>query len=231
MLGRLVDRRSTHHQPRITYRARIVSTAAGFRGAISLAIALSIPLADEDGAPLSGRAEIVFVTAGVVVLTLLVQGPLLPVVIRWARLPADTAGEEELRLAQREITSAALSAIDELAAEHRVSDSVRDRIRRENDEHLEHTQALGEAELAVREDESIDGSGTAEVISENAASRSAATARHLEHTNLQLALIERKRDVLLRLRRAGEVDDLVARELQTRLDVEELRLTGADPID
>ncbi|MBM6621962.1 Na+/H+ antiporter [Micrococcaceae bacterium RIT802] len=231
MLGRLVDRRSTHHQPRITYRARIVSTAAGFRGAISLAIALSIPLADEDGAPLSGRAEIVFVTAGVVVLTLLVQGPLLPVVIRWARLPADTAGEEELRLAQREITSAALSAIDELAAEHRVSDSVRDRIRRENDEHLEHTQALGEAEVAVREDESIDGSGTAEVISENAASRSAATARHLEHTNLQLALIERKRDVLLRLRRAGEVDDLVARELQTRLDVEELRLTGADPID
>lgn len=232
MLARLIDRRASHpHRPRMTYRARIVSTAAGFRGAISLAIALSVPLADESGAPLAGRPEIVFVTAGVVVLTLLVQGPLLPVVVRWARLPADTAGEEELRLAQREITHAALSAIDELATEHHVSAGVRDRIRRENDEHLEHTQALGEAEAAVREDDSIDGSGTPDVIAEDAASRSDATARHLEHTKLQLALIERKRDALLRLRRDGDVDDLVARELQTRLDVEELRLTGADPID
>ena len=232
MLARLIDRRSSRpHQPRMTYRARIVSTAAGFRGAISLAIALSVPLTDESGAPLAGRPEIVFVTAGVVVLTLLVQGPLLPVVVRWARLPADTAGEEELRLAQREITQAALSAIDELADEHHVSAGVRDRIRRDNDEHLEHTQALGEAEAAVREDDSIDGTGAADVITEDAASRSDATARHLEHTKLQLALIERKRDVLLRLRRDGDVDDLVARELQTRLDVEELRLTGADPID
>lgn len=230
MLARLVARSASRHQPRMTYRARIVSTAAGFRGAISLAIALSVPLVDASGAPLAGRPEIVFVAAGVVVLTLVVQGPLLPVVIRWARLPADTAGEEELRLAQREITHAALGSLDELAAEHRVSAEVRDRIRRDNDDHLEHTQALGEAEAAVRQDGSIDGAETADLITEDAASRSAATARHLEFTNLQLALIERKREVLLRLRRDGEVDDLVARELQTRLDVEELRLTGTDPI-
>lgn len=231
MLARLINRPVLQHRPRMTYRARIVSTAAGFRGAISLAIALSVPLVDEAGEPLAGRAEIVFVTAGVVVLTLLVQGPLLPLVIRWARLPADTAGEEELRLAQREITRAALSAVDELADERDVSADVRDRIRRENDEHLEHTQALGEAEAAVREGDSFDGSATEDSITEEAAARSSATARHLEHTNLQLALINRKREVLLRLRRDGQVDDLVVRELQARLDVEELRLTGGDPID
>ncbi|MBM6621967.1 Na+/H+ antiporter [Micrococcaceae bacterium RIT802] len=246
MLGRLIDPRAPHRQRRMGYRARIVSTAAGFRGAISLAIALSVPLVDEAGTPLAGRPEIVFVTAGVVVLTLLVQGPLLPVVVRWARLPADTAGEEELRLAQREITSAALSAIDEIAAERRISASVRDRIRRDNDEHLELTNALEEVEAARREDDSAEephgsttgpapdtdsSTGTDDPDARNGDDRSAATARHRQHTDLQLALLERKREVLLGLLRDGSVDDLVARELQARLDVEELRLTGADPID
>jgi CPA1 family monovalent cation:H+ antiporter len=35
--------------------------------------------------------------------------------------------------------------------------------------------------------------------------------------------------VLIRLRREGTVDDSVARRIQTRLEVEELRLTGVEP--
>ncbi len=52
-----------------------------------------------------------------------------------------------------------------------------------------------------------------------------------EETTLRQAVLERKREVLLELRLAGTVDDTVARRLQTRLDVEEQRLTGVEDID
>ena len=56
-------------------------------------------------------------------------------------------------------------------------------------------------------------------------------ARHEQYAHLRLALLERKREVLQQLRREGVVDDAVARRVQSRLDVEELRLTGVEPID
>jgi len=51
-----------------------------------------------------------------------------------------------------------------------------------------------------------------------------------EYSRLRLALLDRKREVLLRLRHEGTIDDSVARQIQTRLDIEELRLTGVEPL-
>ena len=48
------------------------------RGAISLAVALSIPLTTDSGAPFPGRDEIIFLTLCVIGVTLLVQGLTLP---------------------------------------------------------------------------------------------------------------------------------------------------------
>lgn len=106
----------------MSYRARVVSAVAGFRGAVSLAIALSVPLTLDGGAPFPARDDIVFVTAGVVLLTLLVQGPLLPAVVRWADLPAHTEAERELHLAEQQSTATAIAALPDLAAEHGVSE-------------------------------------------------------------------------------------------------------------
>lgn len=50
-----------------------------------------------------------------------------------------------------------------------------------------------------------------------------------EYTRLRLALLDRKREVLVRLRHEGTIDDSVARQIQTRLDIEELRLTESSP--
>jgi hypothetical protein len=44
----------------------------------------------------------------------------------------------------------------------------------------------------------------------------------------RLALLDRKREVLVGLRREGAIDDSVARQVQTRIDPEELRLTGVE---
>ena len=49
-----------------------------------------------------------------------------------------------------------------------------------------------------------------------------------EYTRLRLVMLNREREVLLRLRHAGTIDDAIACQIQARLDIEELRLTGVD---
>ncbi|MGM7670923.1 Na+/H+ antiporter [Microbacterium sp. A93] len=150
----------TAHPRGLRTRMQIVSTVAGMRGGVSLAIALSVPLAMPDGSALVGRDEILFVTAGVILLSLLVQGPLLPAVVRWAGYPVDHAQDEEFELAERAISGAAMAALDQLASEHGISDEVRDRVRRDGYEMLElanarsmaRERALIDAEVGAMED-------------------------------------------------------------------------------
>ena len=142
-------------RPRPGHRARIVSTFAGFRGAVSLAIALSVPATVAGSGELSGRDAVVFVTGGVILLSLLVQGPLLPLILRWAALAPDDAAEEEAELAQRTITGAAAAAIDELATANDISPEVRDRARRETYEQLEYANARAYARQSRLDDARI----------------------------------------------------------------------------
>jgi CPA1 family monovalent cation:H+ antiporter len=203
---RVLDRRPSQRQRRMTYRARVVSSIAGFRGAVSLAIALSVPSALNDGTPLPGREDIIFISAGVIVLTMLVQGPLLPAVVRWAKLP-DEPEDGELRLAELAIAAAAAS-VDELAHELGTSAEVHGRVADEYRSHLSAIQALKGGSIPE-----------------------STTQSHQEEITLRQALLDRKREALLELRLAGTVDDTVARRLQTRLDVEEQRLTGVETYD
>ncbi len=243
------------------HRGRVVNTVAGFRGAVSLAIALAVPLTTNEGSALAGRDAIVFVTAGVIVLSLLVQGPLLPAVVRWAKLPPDDGALDEYELAQRAIVGAALAAIDDLAAEHGIGDEVRDRARAEGYQRLELTNARAVArqragvddEIAQLEgmlDETEAATGAVSAVPPTGAIRTVSAPlemlaesdgvdltqrspliRHEEATRLKLALLDREREVLLRLRREGTVDDLVVRRLQSGLDLEEIRARGIESID
>jgi Na+/H+ antiporter len=236
-LIRLLDRRPSQRARRMSYRARVVSAVAGFRGAVSLAIALSVPVAMENGSPFPGRDDIVFVTTGVIVLTLLVQGPLLPTVVRWARLPEDTGLDDELRLAERALTTTTVTAIPELADEHGISDEVRERVSRDYAEHLSlmeasHSERRAAASEARTSDAAPDPCAEAAVLPHRVAiADPSPLARDEEYRRLRLALLDRKREVLLRLRREGAIDDSVARSVQARIDIEELRLTGVDPVD
>ncbi|QYG11599.1 Na+/H+ antiporter [Microbacterium sp. PAMC22086] len=138
-------------------RARVVSTVAGMRGAVSLAIALSVPAAVTEGGAINGRDEIVFVTAGVILLSLLVQGPLLPAIVRWARFPVDHVEDEEYELAERAISGAALAALDDLASEHGVGQEVLDHVRSEGYRMLE----VANARALAREQALVDAEADA----------------------------------------------------------------------
>jgi hypothetical protein len=49
-----------------------------------------------------------------------------------------------------------------------------------------------------------------------------------QYSALRLATVARKRDTLLRLRDEGRIDDVVPRQVQNRLDIEEVRLTRCE---
>ncbi|MBW8872290.1 MAG: Na+/H+ antiporter, partial [Leifsonia sp.] len=205
-LIRLLDRRPQQKARRMSSRWRVVSSLSGFRGAVSLAAALAVPATIGSGQPFPERDFIVFVTTGVIVVTLVVQGLILPAVVRWAKLPADESVGHELRLAETSATRAALDELPELARRLGVDPELSERIQGEFEEHLE---------LLDAEDESKEGEDAVE--------------RSRQDTELRLALLNCKREEVLRLRDEGEIDDIVLRDVQRRLDVEEVRLTGREP--
>jgi CPA1 family monovalent cation:H+ antiporter len=206
-LIRLLDRRPLQRARRVGARARVVSGIAGFRGAVSLAAALAVPRTVASGAPFPGRNAIVFVTAGVIVVTL-AQALLLPGVVRWARLPRDTAVEQERHLAQTLATEEALAAIPQLAADLGTDPEVADRLRREYEKHLRVLRA-----------------------GEDGADDEPALRYDQHYTALRLAVLARKRATVLRLRDERRIDDTVLRQVQTRLDIEEVRLSRRELID
>ncbi|MEU7481735.1 Na+/H+ antiporter [Lentzea sp. NPDC042327] len=203
---RALDRRPQQRARRVGARQRMVTTAAGFRGAVSLAAALAVPETTASGAPFPFRGEIILITSGVVVLTLVVQSLLLPVIVRASHLPEDTALDEELRLAQSTASEEAYEALPRLADEVGVSDVVYKRVLAEYDHHLE-------------------------VIRSAANGDEEATQAEAEYAALRLELIAHKRATVVRLRDERAIDDIVLRTVQARLDVEEVRLSRREVED
>jgi CPA1 family monovalent cation:H+ antiporter len=204
-LIRLLDRRPVQRLRRVPARQRTVSAVAGFRGAVSLAAVLAVPRVVDSGAPFPDRDLLVLITCGVIVLTLL-QALLLPAVVRFARLPVDTSVAEEMQLAETATLDAALEALDPTAAELGSGPQVVERVRHELDKQRR-LLAAGDADAdpVVQHDD--------------------------QYTSLSLALIARRREALLDLRDRQRIDDIVLRRVQAGLDIEEVRLSRANPVE
>ncbi|MCM0677021.1 Na+/H+ antiporter [Micromonospora phytophila] len=172
---------------------------AGFRGAVSLAAALAVPVTTFTGEPVHERDLIIFSTALVILLTMLIQGTTLPAVVAWAGLVGDEQRGDELRLARRRATEAGLAALPEVAARLGVGREAVDRLRLDYEQHLDDVRSADHGRVAE--------------------------AGELDR-RLRLAVLEYKRREVTRLRDSNEIDDFVLREVQAALDIEEIRLLG-----
>jgi hypothetical protein len=119
-------------------------------------------------------------------------------VVRWARLPEDTGRAEELAMARLRAADAALAALPRLAADLGVGGEHLDRLRTEYEEHRELAADDAGESVAMRD----------------------------RDRQLRLAVLWEKRQAVTALRDANEIDDIVLRELQAAMDVEEVRLLG-----
>ena len=179
---------------------RLVRGTAGFRGAVSLAAALSVPSLVASGARFPDRDLVIFITAGVIAATLVLQGLLLPVVLRRVALPTDAGVEHELQEAEIEATTAALESLDRIAGTVGAGEVA-----------VAHCRKELEAQLRTfRSEEDDDLDEDQQAVADSAA--------------LRLEVVRRKREVILLMRDERRIDDIVLRRIQNRLDNEEVRL-------
>ncbi len=87
------------------------------RGIVTLAGALALPLTTATGAPFPFRAEIILISFGVILATLVLQGLTLTPLIHALHLEADQSQEGEERQARVRAAEAALAHLDGLADE------------------------------------------------------------------------------------------------------------------
>jgi len=185
------------HHTPIGARATTVLGWAGVRGVVTLALALSVP----DAFP--GR-DFILVAAFVVILgTVLVQATTLGRVIAWAKLVEAPADKAPLTMNQAE---AAMAQLQFATIERHAYDG---------DGQLIHPRLLDRYQRKA-------------TISVDYAARPDHYSPMLHaHFDLVLAAVASGRDELIRLHRAGEIDDDTLHELERDLDLEELSALSA----
>jgi CPA1 family monovalent cation:H+ antiporter len=204
LLIRLIDRRQVQRERRVNWRQRFVTVWAGFRGAVSLAAAVAVPMTTLSGAPFPDRSLLIFIVTVVILVTVLVQGSTLPAVVRWAQMPEDAAHAEELQLARTRAVRASLAALPTVADEVGISDDLRRRLQKEFEE---------KAALVLATE---DGSAHSHVVKSREKIR-----------QVRLGVLEHKRREITALRNQNLIDDIVLRELQNEMDLEEVQLLAA----
>ena len=175
----------------------------GVRGVVSLAAALAIPLMLANGQPFPHRDLILFITFGVIVLTLVGLGLMLPPVIRWLGVARHRAAEHrrehDAELAARlEALDAGLKRLEEIARERDLPDEVAAVLRSRADARRQQFPRSME-----------DGIETA-----------------LQSAELRRELIAAERDYLFQLLREGKLTDESRRRIERELDLEEASIFG-----
>jgi CPA1 family monovalent cation:H+ antiporter len=179
--------------PSPPWQQAFVLAFVGVRGVVSLAAALAIPFLTAGGQVFPHRDLILFVTFGVIVVTLVAQGLMLPAVIRWLGLAKDAkaerANEHTAELAaRREAIEAAQRRMEELLASRDFPPEVAALLRARHDHRSR--QLVGD-ELR----ESV--------------------------ADLKLDLLQVEREFLFQLLRDGRITDEARRRLERELDLEE----------
>ncbi|MBC6456503.1 Na+/H+ antiporter [Actinomadura sp. HBU206391] len=214
---RAIDRRPAQRERRMSARHRMPLAWSGFRGGVSLAAALAIPVTVMDGTEFPDRDALIVVTFGVILTTLLLQGLTLPAVLRWARMPDDDHMRAEQLLAERAATEAGLARLTEIAERLDVPEAAINEVREDYERRLELLTAAEsrESEAARHErDHHLSGSLEPE-----------------PHTALRAELLSIKRAAVIRLRDDRRIGDAVLLRVQARLDAEEVRLTAPSTAD
>src|SRR5215510_5737853 len=170
----------------------------GVRGVVSLAAALAIPLTLASGAPFPNRDLILFITFGVILLTLVGLGLMLPLVIRWLKLGQAREAEEEQEyarelVARHEAMEAALRQIEEDAQARGLSDDA---------------LALARARHQTRSQQfpkSVEEGWDAAALG----------------ARVRMDLITAEREYIYQLLRDGKINDETRRKIERELDLEE----------
>jgi Na+/H+ antiporter len=176
----------------------------GVRGIVSLAAALAIPFATADGSLFPARDLILFLTFSVIVVTLVVQGLMLPFVIR--PLGLAHAGRRERHAqrveeehARRQAIEAGIARLEQLALERDLPEELLRSLHAHQRERFKHAER------------SSDGDAAHKKLIEL-------------HCDIELLLIETERQHVNDLFRSGKLKDEARRRIERDLDLREAQI-------
>ena len=197
-IPRWLSPRLRKRDPSPRWQAPFFLAFTGVRGVDSLAVALAIPYTLVSGAPFPHRDLILFVTFGVIIVTLIGQGLMLPWVVRWLGLHHD--GKKERK---DEIQA-------ELVARQAALKEVRKRLEKVINDHelpveaVEHLRTRNQSRLQILPTNLTEG------------------LDHMRQTaKIKAELIEAERDFIYQLLRDGKITDEARRRIEYELDLEE----------
>lgn len=190
-----------------------VTALSGVRGAVTLAGALSVPLALPGGAPFPGRDLLIFLAAGVILLSLIGGSIGLPILLRGVRWPVEDPRNREMAEARLAASEAAIRAIE----------SLQKVIARSGDELDTAVCAEAAARVMGRYRRALNAASATEEMRARAV-RDVEVERRLRAAALQAERVE-----LSRLRITHRINDETLREMLSEIDFAELALGPVDP--
>jgi CPA1 family monovalent cation:H+ antiporter len=194
----MLSRRLRETDPLPRQAAIFIIAWSGLRGIVSLAAALALPLTLDTGEPFPFRAETVFITFVVIVVTLLGQGLALPWLLERLDFHDDGTMESELIGARRLAASTIVNRLNELETEPCAPLGHVIELRTRFSHALEHLPESGRAE---------------DYDTDHVAS----------HDRLRSDVIETARNAVIAARNRGEIGDEARFRVEQELDFELLR--------
>jgi CPA1 family monovalent cation:H+ antiporter len=197
-IPRWASKRLAKRDPAPPWQAPFFLAFTGVRGVDSLAVALAIPYTILNGQPFPHRDLILFVTFGVIIITLVGQGTMLPYVVHWLGLAR--LGKKEHKDEIKAELRARKSALRQV--EKRLEKAIKNcGLPAEAIEHLRTRHQSRVQILPVNLTEGLD---------------------HMRQTaRIKAELIEAERDFIYQLLRDGKITDEARRRIEYELDLEE----------
>jgi monovalent cation/hydrogen antiporter len=205
-LPRVLSKSLRRRDPSPPWQWVFILSFAGIRGAVSLAAALALPFALQNGDPFPDRDLVLFVAFGVIFVTLVGIGFSLPTVVRWLGV-ADVGRSELIAEHQAEI-AARREALDEAL--------------RSLDAIIEKRELSDEVVSLLRARHEIRASQLPETLDPETHDVSAAG------TGLTRELIAAERKFIHMMLRDGKITDETRRHIERDLDLEEASLANRE---
>jgi Na+/H+ antiporter len=196
-----IDRRPEERARDVGPAGRFVAAWSGLRGAVSLAVALAIPLTTRTGDTFPKRNLIIFLTFAVIFATLVAQGLSLPALIRHLGVSDSDSDIEEETRARLAAAKAALDELDVLGREDWTRAETVERLRRFYD----YRKSRFAARAGKIEDDGYED-------------------QTLAYQQTLQRLLAAQRGALLQMRSDGHLSNEAMNRILRELDLEESRL-------
>ncbi|MDY0029812.1 MAG: Na+/H+ antiporter [Pseudobdellovibrionaceae bacterium] len=187
------------------WRMISVMSLSGVRGAITLAAALTIPLALPDGTPFPARDMVIFLAAAIIISSLILATVALPRLLHGLDIPQESHQEEE-DFARMSAAKAAMQAIEK--TQHEMAEG-----RTDADLYARAAIRVMELYRPHIEDKAVKTGEERDVI------------RQIDNIEryLHLAAIKAERSEILKLAKSRQVEDDMMRKLLREIDLVEAR--------